>query len=201
MAKKKQLEKIPDTTRVDEAQTALYTLVRDLFPGKQGDEITASFDAVLTAYTKTSERLEVIEYWTDFYRLQEYRRLKKRRRPTVKERKTPCSACGYPSSHRHHLWDVATHGENQVTLQLCANCHELHHLIYNALVKSSDYSQSIIQHVMNSGQVPVTVIEKVLSWCLATIRYEAQHGWVDGAKGAQSWVEERLGWSKFQEQK
>lgn len=175
----------------------LFGLVRDLYTDKQADEIIQSFEKVFASHETEDERQELLEYWLDFYRLQKYKRIKKRRRPTIEERISACSACGYPSSHRHHLWDIATHGENAVTIQLCANCHELHHLMYNALVKESEYSRKIVDHVLFSGKVSYDVVEKILGWCLATIRYEASNGWLDGSKGSKEWVEARLRWSEY----
>lgn len=176
---------------------ALYALVREVYREKQADEVVASFETVFAAAQNDDEREALLDYWIDFYRLQKYKLIKQRRRPTYQERKTACSACGYPSSHRHHLWDFATHGENNVTIQLCANCHELHHLTYNALVKNSEYSKEIVQHVMFSGKVAYSVIETILGYCLATIRYEAGNGWIDGTVGARENIERRLRWSEF----
>lgn len=175
----------------------LFGLVRDLYTDKQADEIIQSFEAVFDSHETEEERLELLECWLDFYRLQKYKHIKQRRRPTYEERISACSACGYPSSHRHHLWDIATHGENAVTIQLCANCHEMHHLMYNALVRESEYSRKIVEHVMFSGKVSHNVVDKILGWCLATIRYEASNGWIDGAKGSKEWVEMRLRWSEY----
>ena len=56
-----------------------------------------------------------------------------RRPPTITERLTACECCNYPISQRHHLLDVAHYGEHEYTKQLCANCHELFHLIYKAI--------------------------------------------------------------------
>ena len=52
----------------------------------------------------------------------------KRRAPTVEERTTPCHACSFPLSHRHHALPFAEHGETPITYPLCPNCHELLHL-------------------------------------------------------------------------
>ncbi len=175
----------------------LYSLIRTIYRARQADEIIASFASVFAAQSTAAERLEVITYWIDFYRLQRYRQRKKRRRPTITERVTPCSACGYPTSHRHHLWEIASHGENEVTIQLCANCHELQHLFYNALVRASDYSQKLALHALFSGQIESERAAKLLGWCLATIRYEARSGWLPPGRDAQAWVEERLHWSEF----
>ena len=175
----------------------LFALVRDLYSDKQADEIIQSFEAVFASYDTDEDKRELLEYWIDYYRLQKYKRLKQRRRPRYEERISACFACGYPSSHRHHLWDIATHGENAVTIQLCANCHELHHLMYNTLVKESEYSRKIVDHVMFSGKVDYDVVNKILGWCLATIRYEASNGWIEGDKGSKEWVEARLRWSEY----
>ncbi|MDX2160779.1 MAG: hypothetical protein SF162_05590 [bacterium] len=176
---------------------ALFVLIRELHSEKQAAELIQSFSAVFASQADEAERLSIIEYWLGFYRLRKYQRLKKRRRPTYKERVTACSACGYPASHRHHLWDVAMHGENNVTIQLCANCHELHHLLYNALVKTSNYSRDLAGHVLASGKIHPETAEKILGWCLATIRYEAANGWVDARRAEPEWVERRLNWSAW----
>lgn len=55
--------------------------------------------------------------------------MKQRRPSTVAERMTPCECCGYPVSERHHLVPIAAYGENPHTAQLCANCHELYHIL------------------------------------------------------------------------
>lgn len=171
----------------------LFALIRELHREKQANELIASFKSVFAAHEDELERADIIEYWLGFYRLRKYQRIKKRRRPTYKERITACSACGYPASHRHHLWDVAMHGENKVTIQLCANCHELHHLMYNALVKNSDYSRNLVNHVLASGRVNDETARLILGWCVATIRYEISQGWVDARKGTAEWAMLRLG--------
>ena len=53
----------------------------------------------------------------------------RRRAPKLSERITPCAACEYPFSQRHHLDPVRYSGENNDTVQLCANCHELYHIL------------------------------------------------------------------------
>jgi ribosomal protein L37E len=175
----------------------LFNLVRELYREKQAGEIIHSFETVFASHEDPDERLNVIEYWLDFYRLQRYRTLKQRRRPTYEERITECSACGYPTSHRHHLWDIATHGENKVTIQLCANCHELQHLMYNALVKRTEYSQKLVLHALFSDKISRETAAKILGWCLATIRYEAANGWIEGGSDTREWVEMQLHWSEF----
>lgn len=56
----------------------------------------------------------------------------RRRQSTQSERLTPCQCCGWPISERHHLLEVARYGESNHTARLCANCHELYHIIYAA---------------------------------------------------------------------
>jgi ribosomal protein L37E len=178
-----------------------YERLRDLLNGlyseAQSAELLQTFESALAAQSDESERGALLEYWLEFFALQRFRQQKRRRRPTYDERIVPCSACGYPSSHRHHLWDVATHGENQVTLQLCANCHELFHLTYNALVRKSAYSARIARHTLHSDRLKPGVPLKILGWVLATIRYEASSGWIDGAAGSKENVERQLRWSSF----
>ncbi|MFN8453006.1 MAG: hypothetical protein U0521_31400, partial [Anaerolineae bacterium] len=72
----------------------LFSLIRELYREKQAEEIVQSFRTVFAAHEQPDERLNVIEYWLDFYRLQRYRTQKQRRRPTYEERITECSACG-----------------------------------------------------------------------------------------------------------
>lgn len=175
----------------------LYALVRELHGKKQAEEIINTFEGVFASHEDEAERATIAEHWLDFYRLRQYRRMKRRRRPTMKERITPCSACGYPASHRHHLWDIATHGENKVTIQLCANCHELQHLMYNALVRDSEYSRKLALHTMFSFKLAPKTVEMVLEWCRATIRYEAQYGWVELRRASDEWVEDTLHWSEY----
>ena len=175
----------------------LYTLIRELHRKKHAEDIIKSFEGVFAGHDSETERLNIIEYWRDFYKLRKYRRLMRRRRPTFKERLTACSACGYPTSHRHHLWDVAMHGENKVTIQLCANCHELHHLMYNALVRDSEHSRKLVLNVMFSFKVASETVKLVLEWCRATIKYEADNGWVEHYRTGDEWVENCLHWSEY----
>lgn len=54
---------------------------------------------------------------------------RKRRSTRLDERLTPCQACGYVLSQRHHLLPVARYKENEHTAYLCANCHEAYHAL------------------------------------------------------------------------
>jgi ribosomal protein L37E len=181
-----------------ELRDELSALVRELHGKKQAEEIVQSFESVLEQSASERERMGIVEHWRDFYRLRKYRQLMRRRRPTYQERMTPCTACGYPASHRHHLWDVQMHGENRVTIQLCPNCHELHHLIYNALVRDSAYSQRLALHILFSGTVRPETVRRVLEWCRATVQYESELGWVEPFRTADEWVDQRLRWSEFE---
>ncbi|MCK6577171.1 MAG: hypothetical protein L6Q98_03590 [Anaerolineae bacterium] len=182
---------------LDDQVEALYALVRSLFREKVAHDLLDAFEAAFSALPDEATRAEVVGYWLDFYRLQRYKLLRRRRRPKFQERLKACSACGYPTSHRHHLWDVATHGENRVTIQLCANCHELHHLMYNALVRQSEYSRKLVLHALFSGRINRDTGVRILGWCLATIRYEAGNGWIAPGSDRREQVEERLHWSEF----
>jgi hypothetical protein len=51
----------------------------------------------------------------------------------VDERLVPCECCGHPLSQCHHLASFADFGDTLMTMQLCANCHELVHLIYSGV--------------------------------------------------------------------
>jgi ribosomal protein L37E len=175
----------------------LVTLVTTLYRKGEADEIVETFQATLSAHTSVEERMGILSHWVDFYRLRKYRRDRQRRRPSFRERTTACAACGYPASHRHHVYDLATHGEHAQTVQLCANCHELQHLLYNALVNESDYSQKLVNHMMYSGRVGAETFEHLLALCRTTIRYEASKGWVGAEKASDEWVELRLHWAEF----
>jgi len=183
------------------ALEALYTMIRGLYPEKRAKAILSAFQSILSDQMPEQERSEIIAYWLDFYRLQEYRQRRQRRRATIKERLTPCFACGYPSSHRHHLWTLEAHGENEVTIQLCANCHELYHLFYNVLVRDSAYSRAIALHTIASPAVKVETLSRIMAWCLAVIRYEADNGWIDGSLGSRDAVEAKLNWTALLRQK
>jgi hypothetical protein len=55
-----------------------------------------------------------------------------RRKPTFGERMRPCRCCGFPLTHQHHVLEVALYPHagsfGDVTIPLCANCHDLYHL-------------------------------------------------------------------------
>ncbi len=175
----------------------LYMLIRYNYRKKQSEDIIKTFEEVFASHKDPDERRNILDYWTELYQAEKYRKIMQRRRPTHEERIIPCMACGYPVSHRHHLWDIATHGENKVTLRLCGNCHELHHLLYNTLARNSEYSRKLALHVLFSFRVSLIAVQKILGWCRATIEYEAQKGWLEPQKATDRWLEERLRWSEY----
>lgn len=63
---------------------------------------------------------------------------KLRRGAKLNERLTPCQFCEYPLSERHHILPVSMFGENMFTLQLCANCHELYHIVERVFLYKSE---------------------------------------------------------------
>ena len=57
----------------------------------------------------------------------------RRKKATRRERITPCEWCEHPLSQRHHLLPVSIYGDEQkYILRLCANCHELYHIVEKA---------------------------------------------------------------------
>lgn len=55
--------------------------------------------------------------------------IKQRRSPTLSERLTPCECCGHPLSHRHHQLPIEYYHDRDEVAYLCANCHEIFHLM------------------------------------------------------------------------
>lgn len=53
----------------------------------------------------------------------------RRKHPTIADRRKPCEWCNHPLSQRHHLLPFKTYGENHMILHLCANCHEIYHVM------------------------------------------------------------------------
>lgn len=175
----------------------LYALIRYVYRKNLAGKIISAFEEALAAKEDEAERLTVIQHWLDFYQAHKYRKMMRRRRPSDKERMTPCSACGYPVSHRHHLWDIATHGENAVTVQLCPNCHELHHLMYNALARDSAYSRKLVQQILFSDKVPQEAIIRIYGWLRAILAYEIESGWLESYKLSDLWIEDKLRWNEY----
>lgn len=178
---------------------SLHALIRYIYRKPLAEKIIAAFGEALAARQDEAERLTIIDHWLDFYQAHKYRKMMRRRRPSDKERMTACSACGYPASQRHHLWDIATHGENAVTVQMCPNCHELHHLMYNALARDSDYSRKLVQHILFSGYVAPETVRRIYAWLRAILAYEIQNGWLESYKLSDLWIEEKLRWQEYLE--
>jgi ribosomal protein L37E len=177
----------------------LYAVIRFVYARRQklAEKIITAFQEALAEKTDVAERQAVIAHWLDFYQAHRYRRLMSRRRTTAQERLTPCSACGYPLSQRHHLWDIATHGENQVTVQLCANCHDLHHLLYNAIARDSAYSQKLMRHVLAKDEPSAVVLRQIMGWLRAILAYEIERGWLEDYKLSDLWIEGKIGWQAY----
>jgi ribosomal protein L37E len=175
----------------------LYALIRYIYREKLAEKIITAFQEVLAAKDDPAERATIVLHWLDFYQARRYRKLMRRRRATDKERMTACSACGYPISQRHHLWDIATHGENAVTVQLCPNCHELHHLMYNAVARDSLYSQKLARHVLSSGRISSEAVVRIYGWLRAILNYEIEQGWLESYKLSDLWIEDKLGWNEY----
>src|SRR5262245_36903190 len=88
----------------------------------------------------------------------------KRRHVTRQERLKHCECCNWPLTERHHLLSFARHGENKYTVQLCPNCHDLYHIIWNAYAEEHDMTRdpfdahhrwllnSVEHHLRRSGQ-------------------------------------------------
>jgi len=175
----------------------LYSLIRYNYRKKQAEDIIQTFDEVFASYKDPVQRRNIGEYWIEIYQAEKYHKIMQRRRPTHEERIMPCMACGYPVSHRHHLWDIATHGENRVTLRICGNCHELYHLIYNTLAKDSEYSRKLALHILFSLKVSPFAVQKIVGWCKAAMAYETEKGWLEEHKTTDRWLEEKLHWSEY----
>jgi ribosomal protein L37E len=181
-------------------QDELQALIRALYRSEEAADIIETFAATMRAHQSEDMRIGILAHWIEYYALKKYKRDRQRRRPTYSERTTACAACGYPASHRHHVYDVGTHGENIMTVQLCANCHELQHLMYNALVNESEYSLKLINHILYSERLAVQTAVTLLNYCRATIRYEARQGWVSAEKASDDWVEMQLHWREYLKQ-
>lgn len=68
----------------------------------------------------------------------------RRKEVSLGERITPCEFCGYPLSQRHHALPISLCGENGCTLQLCANCHEIYHIVERVYLYKSERSQKLL---------------------------------------------------------
>lgn len=60
-----------------------------------------------------------------------------RRKTSIDEIITPCECCGFLISQRHHILDFAIHGESNMQIYLCPNCHYMLHVCikYNVYKK------------------------------------------------------------------
>lgn len=175
----------------------LHSLIKYLYRPKLAEKVITAFDEALADKDDIQERRAIIDHWLDFYQAHKYHKMMRRRRATDQERMTPCTACGYPISQRHHLWDIAMHGENMVTVQLCANCHELHHLMYNALARNTDYSRKLVRHILEAGHISPEAVRLIFGWLRAIMNYEANQGWLESYKLSDLWIEDKIGWNTY----
>jgi hypothetical protein len=118
-------------------RAALYDLLRQLYRPKRAGAIIEAFEASLLE-KPDDERRAVLEYWWDFYRLRKYQRERQRRRPTFKERLTPCSR-----------------------------------------------------------RISSETARRIMGWCLATMRYEAANGWLEGERASAARLEALFGWTEY----
>lgn len=95
---------------------------------------------------------EIFEMFSDFFVAPEPPPKRPRRKTKTRERRQPCRLCFYPLSQRHHLLEVAHHGENGCTVQLCANCHELFHIAHGAWFKK-DHHLDIFTSLWKDGRI------------------------------------------------
>lgn len=95
-----------------------------------------------------------------------YKEPKKRKKVTIEHRVTPCAWCRYPLSVKHHILPIAIYGENNIAVQLCANCHEIYHIadaVFNRPTKSSQTKLGVL--VMEFGEADVR-IQNAIRWVL-----------------------------------
>lgn len=62
-----------------------------------------------------------------------------------KRRTEPCQFCGYPISQIHHALPFHIYGENLCTLNLCANCHELYHIVERTYLNPDSSSRKLVK--------------------------------------------------------
>jgi hypothetical protein len=80
--------------------------------------------------------------------MQALRMTPRRKRPSLKERTTPCQVCNHPLSQRHHMMPFKDYGEQDWVAYLCANCHELWHIMYLAEIKRSPYAERLLNTII-----------------------------------------------------
>jgi hypothetical protein len=83
----------------------------------------------------------------------------KRKKPTFAQRTTPCVICTHPISQQHHIFEFASYGDSEYTIPLCANCHELFHLIQSVYRRKTKYALEVVLHALTTGSDSVV-------WCV-----------------------------------
>ncbi len=85
------------------------------------------------------------------------------------ERLHPCEFCGYPVSQGHHPFKRSRYGNNMIVVRLCANCHELYHLVEKGFyVDQGDrpHANSTISQLLQGGNCTEQIwdsIQKAIS--------------------------------------
>jgi hypothetical protein len=67
------------------------------------------------------------------------------RKNSTNQRIEPCQFCGYPISQRHHALPFHIFGENECVLRLCANCHELYHVIEKSYLSPTTHENKLLE--------------------------------------------------------
>lgn len=100
----------------------------------------------------------------------------RRHKPTMAVRTTPCEWCGFPLSQRHHFLPVAIYGENDITAQLCANCHEIYHVVERGLRKQSKTNTIKLGLLIRTFGQDDSRILNAYRWTLYVQQLEKKHG-------------------------
>ncbi len=77
---------------------------------------------------------------------------KRRKQASLANRLTPCECCKHPISQRHHLVRFAKRGENEYTTQLCANCHEVYHIMAQVYRNWYNGNETSANHILGHLQ-------------------------------------------------
>lgn len=73
----------------------------------------------------------------------------KRPKSKLRERLLPCQFCDYPISEKHHALPISIFGKTPYTLQLCANCHELYHIVERVILYESKRAAYLLNAFKN----------------------------------------------------
>lgn len=151
----------------------------------------------IEASTDGSYRLAMAKgtYSNAKYDYDEYRH--HRRKPTLKERLTPCVVCEYPISHRHHLSDMVHFGENDDTVQLCANCHELYHIMYDCIAHNSKRAQATLKAVLFTLELSHDTVKAVIGIVIRAVKADIRDDVIKGLVLSTELISARTGWEDY----